>query len=169
MVRWGEIHDATTATAKRFSSTPMLSGGLFGAKRRKGRPVDGRQAGNELEQIVRLFAYLQALALLKVTRQTAINHSIRRNPMMKLPLNFRVGLMAVTFVVSGIMAVFMFCFSFGVGLWGWMMKAAWAYVDGGFADTNLIGLMLLISIFLLAGSYFQWIAKDAARFVLSPE
>jgi hypothetical protein len=27
----------------------MLSGGLFGAKRRKGRPVDGRQAGNELE------------------------------------------------------------------------------------------------------------------------
>jgi len=131
--------------------------------------VDGRQAGNELEQIVRLFQHLQALVLLKVIRQTAINHTKMRNLTMKLSLNFRVGLMAAAFVVSGIMVVLMFCLSFGVGLWGWMTKAVWAYVDRGFADTNLIGLMLLVSIFLLAGSYFQWIAQDAARFVLSLE
>ena len=30
----------------------MLSGDLFGAQRRKGRPVDGLQAGNELERLV---------------------------------------------------------------------------------------------------------------------
>jgi hypothetical protein len=30
----------------------MLSGDLFGAQRRKERPVDGRQAGNELERLV---------------------------------------------------------------------------------------------------------------------
>jgi len=130
--------------------------------------VDGRHAENEIEKII-IFNQLQELALLKVTHQTAINHSIRRNLMMKFPLNFRVGLMAVTFVVSGIMAVFMFCLSVSVGLWGWMTKVAWAYVDGGFADSNLLGLMFLISIFLLAGSYFRWVAKDAARFVLSPE
>ncbi|MCE7517176.1 hypothetical protein LZG37_03420 [Halomonas titanicae] len=87
---------------------------------------------------------------------------------MKFPLNLRVGLMAVNFVVSGIMAVFMFCFSLSLGLWVWMTKATWAYVEGGFADSNLLGLIMMISIFLLAGTYFQWIAKDAARFVLSP-
>ena len=35
--------------------TPMLSGDLFAAQRRKGRPVDGRQAGNELERLVMHF------------------------------------------------------------------------------------------------------------------
>lgn len=35
-----------------FALTPMLSGDLFEAERRKGRPVDGRQAGNELERLV---------------------------------------------------------------------------------------------------------------------
>ena len=38
-----------------YHLTPMLSGDLFAAQRRKGRPVDGRQAGNELERLVMHF------------------------------------------------------------------------------------------------------------------
>jgi len=36
-----------------FSLTLLFSGDLFAAKRRKGRPVEGLQARNELEQFVR--------------------------------------------------------------------------------------------------------------------
>src|SRR5690554_1355696 len=42
------------ATAKRFSSTPIFSGGLCVAKRRKGRPVEALQGRNELECMVRV-------------------------------------------------------------------------------------------------------------------
>lgn len=89
--------------------------------------------------------------------------------MINLSLDFRVGLAAATFVVSGIMAVLMFCLSLSMNLWGWMSKLAMAYIEGGYTDQNLVGLMLIVSMFLLAGAYFQRMAYGAARFVLNPK
>jgi hypothetical protein len=46
---------SVTAVAEELHSrhiTLLFSGDLFAAKRRKGRPVEGRQARNELQQLV---------------------------------------------------------------------------------------------------------------------
>ena len=47
-----QYHRANQKAQRTTQLTPMLSGDLFGAQRRKERPVDGRQAGNELERLV---------------------------------------------------------------------------------------------------------------------